>query len=57
MKLSLSFADPFKTRTACLVLGAFADRPQEPLLRELDQRAGRPPAGRPAQRRVYRQGQ
>jgi leucyl aminopeptidase len=40
MKLSLSHADPFKTKTACLVLGAFADRWQDPLLRELDRRLG-----------------
>ncbi|MCM2264215.1 MAG: leucyl aminopeptidase [Desulfuromonadales bacterium] len=36
MKLTLRIAEPLKTRTACLVLGAFADRWHDPLLIELD---------------------
>jgi leucyl aminopeptidase len=40
MHLSLRYGDPLQTRTACLVLGAFADRRQEPLLSELDRLLG-----------------
>jgi len=40
MKLTLRFADPLKARTACLVLGVFADRLHDPLLRELDRQLG-----------------
>jgi len=40
MKLQLRFTDPLTTRTACLVLGAFADRTQPPLLIELDRQLG-----------------
>jgi len=40
MQLTLRYSAPLQTRTACLVLGAFADRPQEPLLRELDRLLG-----------------
>ncbi|NJC88563.1 MAG: leucyl aminopeptidase [Desulfuromonas sp.] len=36
MQLTLHCAEPLKTRTACLVLGAFADRWRDPLLLELD---------------------
>jgi leucyl aminopeptidase len=36
MDLHLRFTEPLKTRTACLVVGAFADRPKDPLLSELD---------------------
>ena len=40
MKLQLRITDPLTTRTACLVLGAFADRTQQPLLIELDRQLG-----------------
>jgi leucyl aminopeptidase len=36
MNLTLRFTDPLKTRTACLVLGVFADRWRDPLLLEID---------------------
>ena len=40
MTLQLRSSDPLTTRTACLVLGAFADRAQPPLLIELDRQLG-----------------
>ncbi len=36
MELTLRTTDPLKIKTACLVLGAFADRRHDPLLTELD---------------------
>jgi leucyl aminopeptidase len=40
MQLKLCSADPLKTRTACLVVGVFADRWSDPLLREVDRLVG-----------------
>ena len=40
MDLTLRYSDPLKTRTTCLVIGAFADRPKDPLLTELDRLLG-----------------
>lgn len=40
MKLTVRTADPLKTRTACLVLGTFADRWKDPRLLELDRQLG-----------------
>jgi hypothetical protein len=40
MHLTLRYGEPLQTRTACLVLGAFTDRWQEPVLRELDRLLG-----------------
>jgi leucyl aminopeptidase len=40
MELTFRTTDPLKTRTACLLVGAFADQPKDPLLTELDRQVG-----------------
>ena len=40
MELKLITTDPLRTRTACLIVGAFTDRWRDPLLIELDRRLG-----------------
>ncbi|TLM65961.1 MAG: leucyl aminopeptidase [Deltaproteobacteria bacterium] len=40
MHITLRRTDPLNTRTACLIVGTFADRWRDPLLLELDRRLG-----------------